>query len=898
MRCQSCGFEPDSGHLFCAMCGQRLAGGELAERRSLTVLFCDLVGSTALSTRLDPEDLRELVRQYQRAAAAVVERLEGYIAQFLGDGLLIYFGYPSAHEDDAQRAVRCALELLESVPSSLQLRLGAHTGTVVVGEMGGGWRRERLAIGEVPNLAARLQSLAEPGTLLVSETTRELCAEQFHTESLGEVALKGLAREVRVHRVLGRRSAPSRLAPTSFVGRGRELQVLEALWEEVQAGGFRRVNLVGEPGLGKTRLLRTFCERCQAPVLLAQCSPYAVDHPFFPIKEWLRAILGLPLTPTTEQVRAALPPGPLLELLSPEPSTRFELGEILTHLTGFLNDFCQREPALLILEDAHWIDLSSRLLLTRLGAKRALLLVAGRTLPDSDGEVIRLQPMAVEQMEVLLQTLLPDLDPTSCQALARRCDGNPLFGEELARSSLAGQSELPTSLQGLLLSRLDQLPASRRQAQVASVIGRHFPLDVLGALCEAPLEPALSELVEAGVLERWGESAGFRHALMQEAAYQTLLHRDRQKLHLALARLLESDFPALAQTRPEMLAHHYRQARQLDRASLLWEEAARQSVRRGANVEALRHLDRALEGVEQPERELILISQRIAPLIGTEGYASQEVAEIAARAQELSRSLEHPPFAALRGLWAYHLVRAELKDARDLAARLRAMATEGPPGWAVEAELASGITAAHMGATDHSLAHLERSLRLAGRPDPEAVRLYGQDPVVLGRAHLAWQLALQGRAEAARLELRRLRSRSLIHPFSHIIARVFTATVAHLLEQPRTALRAASEARELCARHDSRHWLGLATGLEGWARSRLGQPEQGLELVREGYRYRAESGAQVSLAHLKLLEADCLLLLGRTDEGVVAARQGLELAESQAEPAYRSRLQELIRSHG
>ncbi len=898
MRCQSCGFESHPEHRFCAMCGQRLAGGELAERRSLTVLFCDLVGSTALSTRLDPEDLRELVRQYQRAAAAVVERLEGYIAQFLGDGLLIYFGYPVAHEDDAQRAVRCALELLESVPSSLQLRLGAHTGTVVVGEMGGGWRRERLAIGDVPNLAARLQSLAEPGTLLVSETTRDLCAEQFHTESLGDVLLKGLAREVSVHRVVGRRSAAVRLAPTSFVGRGRELQVLEALWEQVQAGAFRRVNLVGEPGLGKSRLLATFCERRQAPVLLAQCSPYAVDHPFFPVKEWLRAILGLPLTPTMEEVRAALPPGPLLELLSPVPSTRFELGEILAHLTGFLTEFCDTRSALLVLEDAHWIDLSSRLLLTRLEGLNALLLVSGRSLSEPGGEVIQLQPMPAEQMEVLFQTLLPDLTPASCQELARRCDGNPLFAEELARSTRAGQSELPTSLQGLLLSRLDQLPASRRLAQVASVIGRHFPLAVLEALWEASLEPALSELVEAGVLERWGASAGFRHALMQEAAYQTLLHRDRQQLHLALACVLERDFPALARTRPEMLAHHYSQARELERASSLWEEAARQCVGRGANAEALRHLDRALEGVDQPQRELSLIGQRIAPLIGTEGYASEQVAAIAARARELSQTLGHVPFPVLRGLWAYHLVRAQLGEACELASRLRCLAVEGPPGWMVEAELATGITAAHMGDVEASRRHLGRSLQLMGPPDPEAVRLYGQDPAVLGRAHLAWQLALQGQVEAARQELRRLRARSLIHPFSHIIARVFTATVAHLLGQFRTTLRAAAQARELSARHDSRHWLGLATGLEGWARARLGQSEEGLLLVREGYRIRFESGARVSLPHLKLLEADCLVQSGRVEEAVTAARLGLEIAEAQGEPAYSSRLRELIRAHG
>ncbi len=885
-RCWTCGFAPEPSHLYCAMCGNPLEFGELAERRSLTVLFCDLVGSTSLSVELDPEELRERVRQYQSASTAVVDRLEGYVAQYLGDGLLVYFGYPRAHEDDARRAVLCALELVKAVPGGLQVRIGLHSGAVVVGEMGGGWRRERLAIGDVPNVAARLQGLADPGTVLISHATRLLCRDRFELADLGETQLKGIPDPVPLYRVLGPRSTREQIPPSPFVGRGAELGRLQSLWETVSTRGFVRVDLTGDAGLGKTRLVRTFCERIRAPILVGHCSPFAVDHALFPVKECLRSALGLPLACSAQQVRESLPhgPEPIVHLLSPEPEGEAGLAELLDVLVDFLSGFGQAGPVVLVLEDAQWLDPSTLRLLSRLRELSALLLVTARAPLDSTGERIELAPLALEQIEHLLAG--------APRELALRCDGNPLFAEELARAARSGQKDLPGSLQGLLLAQLDRMPRSRRLAQVASVIGRHFPLPVLERLWGHELEPALSELVTAGVLESWGDNAGFRHALMQEAAYQTMLHSDRRPLHGQLARLLQTEFPALSRGRPEMLARHFETAGLSSQAHPLWQEAARHAIKRGANAEALRHLDRALQGADTPERELELLSQRIAPLIGTEGYASEEVARIAVRAQELSLHVADAPFAAMRGLWAYLLVRSRLDEARALATRLSEMSAEGPLSWRVEAELAAGVTDAHRGELESAQDHLERAL--AGTRRKRRELHFGQDPNTLGRSHLGWVLAHLGRHDEARAQMKHALASGRGHPFSQITALVMSSVVGQVQNDPGLALRRAVKARSLCVRHDSRHWLGLSLALEGWARCRLGQGEAGLALVRDGYEVREQTGARLSLPHIRLLEALCLQELGRAEEALATAREGLAQALELGQPAYRGHLEAIV----
>ena len=648
-----------------------------AERRHLTVMFCDLVDSTQLSRQLDPEDYRAVVRAYQEAAAAVIQRFDGYMAQYLGDGLLVYFGYPHAHEDEAQRAVQASLELVEAMaPLNTRLepqygvrvavRIGLHTGLVVIGEMGGGNRQEQLAMGDTPNIAARLQGLAAPNTVVLSAVTARLVHEAFVLEERGLHHFKGVAEPMAVFRVLGPQESPGdeeEAGPARvpfLVGRDEEVGLLRRRWEQSKAGLGQVVLLSGEAGIGKSTLVQTLREhvgREGCARLTFRCSPYHTNSALYPViahlqrlLRWerdeapearlakLERLLDASRQPLAEVVPllAALLAVPLPEgsyaalTLTPQQQRQ----QTLDTLVAWLLAQAERQPVLAVYEDLHWADPST---LELLGA----LLEQAPTVPmltvltfrpvfvppwpsRSHLTPITLNRLERPQVEALITHLAGGkaLPAEVVAHIVAKTDGVPLFVEELTKMLLESDLlredtqhyaltgpltavTIPATLQDSLMARLDRLGAARDVAQLGAVVGREFAYDVLQALApldETTLQARLAQLVEAELLYQRGRPPRaryvFKHALIQDAAYASLLKSTRQQVHQQIAQVFEARFPALVETQPELVAQHYTAAGCTEQAVVYWQRAGQQASDRSANLEAISHLhhrDRAAQ---------------------------------------------------------------------------------------------------------------------------------------------------------------------------------------------------------------------------------------------------------------------------------------------------------------
>ncbi len=683
-----------------------------AERRQLTVLFCDLVDSTVLASQLDPEELREVVRAYQEACAKVIARFEGHIAQYLGDGLLVYFGYPLAHEDDAQRAVRAGLGIVEALGQlntrltqergvHLAVRLGIHTGLVVVGEVGGGTRQEQLALGETPNLAARLQGIAAPNTLVISAATLQLLGGFFTYQSLGTSLLKGLAQPIEVYQVLHESMARSRLEAagstglTPLVGREQEVALLRERWAQVKEGLGQVVLLSGEAGIGKSRLVQVLKEQVasepQAWLTPCQCSPYYQNTALYPLIDLLERVVlrfdreespqqklskleghlvqyGFPLAEAVP-LYASLLSIPLTADYAPLPmSPEQQKQKTLQALLTTLLRIAAQQPVLFVMEDLHWVDPSTleflSLLVDQGPTARVLALFTFRpdfsppwtgrshltqvTLPrlprrqaaEMAGRVAHSKTLPAEVME---------------QVVART-DGVPLFVEELTKmvleSGLLQEREeryeltgplpplaIPTTLHDSLMARLDRLATVKALAQLGATLGREFSYALLQAVSpwdEETLRRGLHQLVEAEFLYQQGlppeATYLFKHALIQETAYQSLLRSTRQQYHQRIAQVLEARFPESCETQPELLAHHYTEAGLAEQAIGYWQRAGQQASDRSANLEAISHFTTGIELLqtlpETPERIQHALTLHIAlgaALQMAKGHAAPEV---------------------------------------------------------------------------------------------------------------------------------------------------------------------------------------------------------------------------------------------------------------------------------
>ena len=705
-----------------------------AERRQLTVMFCDLVGSTELSARFDPEDLREVIAAYHRVVADVVRSFDGFVAKYMGDGVLIYLGYPRAHEDDAERAVRAGLDVVEAVgrldvrSTKLQARVGIATGLVVVGDLiGEGSAQEQSVVGETPNLAARLQALAEPDAVVIAAGTRRLVGDLFEYRDLGAIEVRGITAPVPTWQVLRPSVVASRFealrgsALTSLIGRDEEIDLLLRRWVRAKAGDGQVVLISGEPGIGKSRLTAALAERLHAePYLRLRyfCSPYHQDSALFPFidqlgwaAEFARDDIPAAKLEKLEALLArAVPPAEdvafLADLLSLPSSERHPLPSlspqrkkerVLEALVRQLDGLARRQPVVMVFEDAHWIDPTSRELLDlaveRVRSLPVLLIVTFRPefQPPWTGQP-QVTMLALNRLDRRDRTALVEqiagggaLPGEVVAQIVERTDGVPLFVEELTKNVVeSGVTPLgiPTSLHDSLMARLDRLGSVRQVAQIGAAIGREFSYELLRAVTRFPedeLQAALGRLVASELVFQRGAPPdaiySFKHALVQDVAHGSLLRGARQQLHAQIAEALETHSPEMMESQPELLAQHYAEAGLVEKSVTCWGKAGRRSAARSAMAEAAVQFHKALDQLalapDTPERrrqELEFWSALGAVLMAAKGFAAPEMGDAYARARELWEQLSSPseflriPF----GQSVYHGYRGEL----DLALRL------------------------------------------------------------------------------------------------------------------------------------------------------------------------------------------------------------------------------------
>jgi class 3 adenylate cyclase len=982
-----------------------------AERRQLTVMFCDLVGSTALSTQFDPEDLRDLIGAYHRAVATVVAGFDGFVAKYMGDGVLIYFGYPRAHEDDAERAVRAGLGLIDSIgrldagAAKLRVRIAIATGLVVVGDLiGEGSAQEQTVVGETPNLAARLQAMAAPGTLVIAAGTRQQIGELFDLEDLGPQHLAGFAGPQHAWRVLRESAEVSRFealrsGTTPLVGRGEEIEVLLRRWQRAKTGEGRVVLISGEPGIGKSRLTAALSEHIGNEPhtrLRYFCSPHHQDSALYPFIAQLENSAGFVRDDAVEaklgKLRALLAPGMrgdddfalLSELVSlPNSAVDLNISPQLKREKVFealLNQFeveARRRPVLMIFEDAHWIDPTSRELLDltvdRVRRLPVLLAITFRPefQPPWSGRS-HVTSLAINRFDerdgaALVQNLAGNavLSADIVAEIVARTDGVPLFVEEMTKAVLesAGQRDriaavlattsldapsVPATLYASLMARLDRLgPAAKEVAQIGAVLGREFAYELIEPVAqrdEGELQTALGQLNDAGLLFCRGaaphSSYLFKHALVQDTAYGTLLRGKRQELHARVAAVLERNFADLVERRPELLAHHLTAAGETERATDQWLKAGQYATERLAHLEAIRHFDRGLaalaalpEGPARDERELALQLARGMSLFTAEGFGAAEAPQTYTRARELAERRNDPRqlFMALYGLWQSANGAGNIIDCRRLSSRLQHLTAEDAnEELRLQAHHSAWATCLFSGDPAAARDHCAVGHRLY---DPERHRLHrqlfgGHDPGVCAgnfAAQAHWLLGFSEKSLVFGTDALAMAER-IAHPFSFAVVLQYGSMLHIDRGEPELALQRLDAAEALIAEQrlgfvlepqllrgaaltaqgafkEAAAFLraGLASrtgatrmGCYGLAKladvlTRQGEHGAALVAARDGLRNGEETGQRQWEAELHRLEGIALCGLNRLEEGQSALEEAIRVARKQQAKAYELR---------
>lgn len=930
------------------------------ERRQATIAFCDLVGSTELAVRLDPEDMRQVLSAFRAAAGAAVAKHEGVIAQYLGDGMLLFFGYPHAHEDAPERAARAALEIVEKVSAlealpgvRLQVRMGIATGLVVIGDvLGDGAARDQAVSGSTTHLAARIEALAKPGSVYVSDSTRARLGGLFDCEDLGLHELKGFTQPQRLWRVLSERRTLSRfgavrqrreMAP--LVGRDEQRALIAERWASVCAGAGQMVEIVGEAGIGKSRLAESFIAGlADQPhwLLRYSCTPHTRNTALHPVISQIEVAAGISRSDTAharlvklERLVTGAPfPGnreqaiPYLATLlsipldsspyaAPADTPEWRRERTLELLRNWPHALAADQPVVVLLEDLHWadpttLDLVNHTLVT-LGQHRMLLLATTR--PDFEAPwpatpirtVLPLARLDRGSRREIVQHYLAGRavpDPLIDQ-IVDKSDGIPLFVEEITHAVLESDAldgdaanaslpaTVPSSLQDLLLARLDRLAEAKEVAQVAAAIGRTFSRELLLAVTgfdEHRLDAAIARLEHADLIQPIDESAyyEFRHALIQDAAYGCLLRASRQGLHSRIASTLLTRFPDFAEKAPELLAHHFTEAAQPGDAVPHWKAAGLRAASRAANAEASRHFEAALKQLAlQPAdpmngpAELELQVQLGLALSAWRGYAAPGVETAYSRARALCQLMGDVAelFPVIRGLSTFYIVRTNLERAHELALQCVRLGDEtGRPDYQVEGYTALGYVIFYFGRLDEAVEHLSRAVEIYRHNRGETlVYPSAQDPCIASLCLLSHAHCLQGRfsqARAAADEALALAAR-LRRPFEAAYARGYAAMLENLLGHPQAALDHAQKCLAISQERGFMIWLGVGTIQLCCATTALGNAPAAVDMLENTFAAWLAGGAKLSTPFCKAWIARTRLALGRHDGALAAVDEGL-----------------------
>jgi class 3 adenylate cyclase/predicted ATPase len=940
-----------------------------AGRRQLTVMISDLAGSTALAERLDPEDLREVIAAYHRAVAEIVARFDGYICRYTGDCVLVYFGYPQAHEDDAERAVRAGLGLIDAVgrldvkPIKLQARVGIATGLVVVGDLiGEGSAREQLAVGAPPHLAARLQTMAEPGTVVIAPSTRRLVGDLFEYRELGAVEVKGMAAPVPAWQVLRPSAVASRFealrgsALTPLVGRDEEIDLLLRRWARAKAGDGQIVLVSGEPGIGKSRIAAELEGRLQAEPhirLRYFCSPYYQDSALYPFVDQFGRASGfvaddLPaarLDKLEALLSRAAPPGEdvalLADLMSLPASERHPLPNLspqrkkertLEALIRQLEGLARHQPVIMVFEDAHWIDPTSRelldLMVGRVGRLPVLLIVTFRSefqphwTSEPQVSILALNRLDRSERAVLVEQIvggkaLPD---DIVAQIVDRTDGVPLFVEELTKSVLEtallrdeegryvldgapSPFAIPTSLQDSLMARLDRLASVRVVAQIGAAIGREFSyalLRTISCLPEDELQRALTRLVASELVFQRGRPPEsvytFKHALVQDAAHGSLLRSARQQLHAQIAEALETHFPELIENRPELLAQHYSEAGLIGKSVSYWGKAGRRSAARSAMAEAAAQFQKGLEQLAllpnnfaRQREELEFRSSLGTVLQSVKGYAADETGRNLARARELWEQLGSPS-EFLQVAYAqsiYHAIRGELKLAHRLDEDLLRLSRQhNEPAGLFLAHQSRGRNLMFAGRLVAARSHLEESIALCDSDsDQSVVRQAGLHPQVASQGFLAIVLLCLGHPvqALARITAAIADARRLAHLPSLAMSLTNAARLLSFIGNGAALDKWASELATMADDQGFLLWRAAGIIFRGWVRVNTGDVAKGISLLHKGLAAYRATGAQAWVPYQISLLARAYEIVGQIEDAVDLLDNSLEIAERTGE---------------
>jgi class 3 adenylate cyclase/tetratricopeptide (TPR) repeat protein/ABC-type transport system involved in cytochrome c biogenesis ATPase subunit len=952
-----------------------------AERRHLTVMICDLVGSTALSARLDPEDMGAVIEAYHAGCTRIVQAYDGFLGDFRGDGILAYFGHPRAHEDDAERTVRAGLDIIAAVaeletPAAepLAVRIGIATGLVVVGDLGSeGALREHAVVGDTPNLAARLQAVAEPGTIVIAASTRRLIGDLFRLRKLGLHEVKGIGEPVAAWAVEGVSASESRFEAvraaglTDLIGREDELDFLLERQRLAWKGEGQIVLISGEPGIGKSRIAAALAERIAGTPhtrLRFQCSPYHTNSALHPFIAQLERAAGFKADDTSEQrldkleavlameasrVKAAAPLfAALLSIplgerypppaLSPTQQRRRTLAALLDQFEGLAH----RQPILLLFEDAHWADATSLELLDltveRVRQLPVLALFTFRPefeppwagLPNVGTLALgRLDRDDVESMvaQVTGGRVLP---AEVMKQIVAKTDGNPLFVEELTKAVLeagilvedaAGYRldgplpplAIPETLQDSLMARLDRLVPVREIAQIGAAIGREFSYSLVHALVgrnESALKQALAQLEQAELVFRRGEPPdavySFKHALVRDAAYESLLKSRRHQLHGQIARALAERFPDVVASQPEIVAHHFTQAGLVEPAIDYWLKAGNLALSRSANAEAVKHLRQGIElaqsqglSAERVRKELDFYLALGPAMAATEGYATPETLRVFSHARDLLGEGGTPTeqMTVLWGVYLAHAMRAEHIAARDVARQCLALAAEHEhPGMSALGNRFMGQTLWLMGAFVDARFHLQRTLDLciAHQETITSYRRFGADDQVTALSSLSRTLLVLGYPEqgAAVAGQALARARAMGLAFTTAFALDGEALLGALGGDLQRAAAHAEEAMAHSIEHSLPDFEQRARFIQGALLAQSGDPQHGIDLMREAMaavERNNMSRRTLYLGHLASAHAS----LGQPEVGLDLLDEAIRTAELTNERFFEAELYRL-----